>query len=260
MEALWQSPEASIVVVRAQAPVRRLADGRHEGGPGRDADARRPGARIGAVSPRRGRRARGALRPHARGRAREPARRDTRRPRLPDHVHGEPGAFERAPLSLRRAPQLALGLGRDAAARRVDWLVLAALDQAAQAVERVPDVDEARVERRDAEPDRVRAAEVRDDVGALDQRAADRPRLRVAQRRRASRARAGSRGEPSSKPSGASHASCSATISSVRRDRLRAQRLDAGLGGQLARPPRPRRARGSAACRRGSARCPSTGS
>ena len=48
---------------------------------------------------------------------------------------------------------------------------------AAQAVERVPDVDEARVERGDAEPDRVRAAEVGDDVRALDQRAGDRPGL-----------------------------------------------------------------------------------
>ena len=36
----------------------------------------------------------------------------------------------------------------------------------AQAVERVPDLGEARVERRDAEADRVRAAEVRRDAGA----------------------------------------------------------------------------------------------
>ena len=67
----------------------------------------------------------------------------------------------------------------DAAACRVDELVLAALDERAQAVERVPDVGVARVERRDAEPDRVGAAEVGDDVRALDQRDVDLPRLRV---------------------------------------------------------------------------------
>ena len=92
-----------------------------------------------------------------------------------------------------RAPRLRLG---DAAARRVDELVLAALDEAAQAVERVPDVDVARVERRDAEPDRVRAAEVRDDVRALDQRAADRPRLAGGASETCEPRRAGSRGEP----------------------------------------------------------------
>ena len=73
-------------------------------------------------------------------------------------------------------------LGDAASALASDQALLAALDEAAQAVERVPDVDEARVERRDAEPDRVRPAEVGDHVRALDQRAADRPRLGVAER------------------------------------------------------------------------------
>ena len=56
------------------------------------------------------------------------------------------------------------------------------LDEAAQAVERVPDVGVAGVERGDAEADGVRAAEVGDDVRALDQRAADRPRVGVLDR------------------------------------------------------------------------------
>ena len=61
--------------------------------------------------------------------------------------------------------------------------ILGATDElGAEAVECVPDVDEAGVERCDAEPDRVRSAEVGDDVRALDQRAADRPRLRVGDR------------------------------------------------------------------------------
>ena len=70
----------------------------------------------------------------------------------------------------------------EATYRVLAWRCSPRSTSAAQAVERVPDVDEARVERRDAEPDRVRAAEVGDDVGALDQRAADRPGLGVAQR------------------------------------------------------------------------------
>src|SRR6185312_12285009 len=69
------------------------------------------------------------------------------------------------PLTARSTPTT-LELGHPAAGG-VDLAVLAALDQAAQAVERVPDVGIARVERRDPEPDRVRAAEVRDDVRAL---------------------------------------------------------------------------------------------
>jgi hypothetical protein len=58
--------------------------------------------------------------------------------------------------------------------------VLARGDEALDPVDRVPDVDEARVERRQAEPDRVRAAEVRDDVRAGDECLAHLPRLLVA--------------------------------------------------------------------------------
>ena len=50
VEALWQSPDASIVVGARQAPARRLARRRHEGRPGEDA-AEWPSAEIGAVSP-----------------------------------------------------------------------------------------------------------------------------------------------------------------------------------------------------------------
>ena len=69
----------------------------------------------------------------------------------------------------------------------------------------------------------VRAAEVGDDVRALDQRAGDRPGLVVAERD-VRAARAGSRGEPSAKPSGASHASCSAISRSVSATPSRAAR------------------------------------
>ena len=67
----------------------------------------------------------------------------------------------------------------DAGQRLVDVVVDATFDQVPQARHRVVDVDRARVERRDAEAHRVRHAEVRDDVGSLDQRPADRPGLGV---------------------------------------------------------------------------------
>ena len=53
-------------------------------------------------------------------------------------------------------------------------------DEDGQPVDRVPDVRVARVERRQAEADAVRPAEVGDDVRMLDQRPADPPRIRVA--------------------------------------------------------------------------------
>src|SRR5688572_5081424 len=65
--------------------------------------------------------------------------------------------------------------------RGVDLKVLLALDHAAQALDRLADVGEAGVERREAEADAVGAAVVRDHVLTLDQRAADPPGLRVAE-------------------------------------------------------------------------------
>jgi hypothetical protein len=62
---------------------------------------------------------------------------------------------------------------------RLDELVLASLDEIAQPLEGVVDVREARIQRRQAEADRVGAAEVRDHPGTLDQGPADRPRLGV---------------------------------------------------------------------------------
>ena len=89
-------------------------------------------------------------------------------------IPGRPG---RPPWPPAPSPAL-----RDAPARGVDVPMLAAPDQPPQAVERVPHVGVARIERRDAEPDRVGPAEVGDHRRALDQRAADRPRLGVADR------------------------------------------------------------------------------
>ena len=73
------------------------------------------------------------------------------------------------------------GARSDAAAarcRRSRWSPRST--RVAQALERVVHVHEARVERRHAEPDRVRPAEVGDHLRALDQRPADRPGLVVA--------------------------------------------------------------------------------
>src|SRR5919109_3318863 len=64
---------------------------------------------------------------------------------------------------------------------RVHVAVFAALDEPRQPVDRVPDVDEAAVERREPEPDRVWRPEVRNHVCPLDQRAAEAPALVVAQ-------------------------------------------------------------------------------
>ena len=108
----------------------------------------------------------------------------------------DPGADPRAPPWPR--PRRAPGLYVTRPRVRVDEAVLAALDQPAQAVERVPDVGVARVERRDAEPDRVRAR------GSRGRRAARSISATLIghasgwrERRRASRGRAASRGEPS---------------------------------------------------------------
>ena len=60
--------------------------------------------------------------------------------------------------------------------------MLAALHQRAGAVEGVEDVDEAGVERREAEAHHVGRAEVWQHPGALDQRAADPPALGVGER------------------------------------------------------------------------------
>ena len=127
-------------------------------------------------------------------------------PRRPRGLAARP---VRAPLDDRHAHR-GHGRGGDAAAHRGGDVLSHArtrvgstsrctprCDEVAQPVDRVIDVDEAGVERRDAEPHGVGAAEVGDDVGALDQRLADRPRLGVAQATRASRACAASRGEPS---------------------------------------------------------------
>src|ERR671916_2335228 len=90
-----------------------------------------------------------------------------------------PRGCRRAPTwrSTRSWPSRAL-LGH-AQPRGLDEAVLTPLDQAAQAIEGVVDVGEPGVERRESEPDRVRAAEVRDHAGPLDQGAADRPGLGV---------------------------------------------------------------------------------
>src|SRR5829696_5672554 len=53
--------------------------------------------------------------------------------------------------------------------------MLAALDEVGQALQGVVDVDEARIERRHAESDRVWSSEVRNYARAFDQRPADRP-------------------------------------------------------------------------------------
>ena len=116
-------------------------------------------------------------RPHQTRPTGSAAGRAARRHRADPRAHRPP---DRPAVHPRGVPVASDGLR--AAAAGVDLALLAALDQAPQAVERVPDVDEAGVERRDAEPDRVRAAEVGDDVRALDQRAADRPGLVVADR------------------------------------------------------------------------------
>ncbi len=55
------------------------------------------------------------------------------------------------------------------------------LDQTAQPIHRVPDVNEARVERRKSKPNDVRLAEVDDHPGPLDERPADRPGFAMAQ-------------------------------------------------------------------------------
>ena len=60
--------------------------------------------------------------------------------------------------------------------------MLAALDEPARSLDDLGDVGRARVERREAEADRVWSAEVRDDARALDQGAADAPRLLVSER------------------------------------------------------------------------------
>ena len=138
--------------------------------------------------------------------------------------------------------------------RRVEQPVLAALDERAQAVERVPDVGEARVERRDAEPDRVGPAEVghrrrrarsaRGMIGHAS-RVAQRD-VRAAARRVARRAeREAERRQPGVVRARRSARSARRTSRAARRCRPRRS---------AARPPRPPRARGSAACRPGSAR------
>ena len=66
--------------------------------------------------------------------------------------------------------------------RGVELGVLARLDDARQPVDRIPDVDEAGVDRREPEADRVGRAEVGDDVGALDERPADPPRVGMPER------------------------------------------------------------------------------
>ena len=98
-------------------------------------------------------------------------------------------------------------------------------------VDRLPHVGVAGVERRDAEPDGIRAAEVGDDAGAVDQRARDLPGLRVAQRdvgaARGGVARRAEREAERREPG-----VVQGDDQLGQRDRLAVQRGDAGLGGE----------------------------
>ncbi len=73
-------------------------------------------------------------------------------------------------------------VSRDPGRCCLDLAVLAALDEASQPIDGVPGVDEPRVERREPEADRVRATEVGNHIGSLDQRATELPRVDVAKR------------------------------------------------------------------------------
>ena len=87
----------------------------------------------------------------------------------------------------------------------LDFVVLAGLYEPRQPVDGVPDVHEAAVERGETEPHRVRWAEVRDHVGALDQGAAEAPAVVVSEGNVPRRA--GSRGVFKRNPSGARRSS-----------------------------------------------------
>ena len=126
-------------------------------------------------------------------------------------------------------------------------------------VDRVPHVDEAGVERREAEADRVGRAEVGDDVRALDERPADRARRRggaatTCAPRRCGVARRAEREAERRQP----------RVVEVDRElgeraALARTPVDARLGQHLARPRRRPPGRGSAASRPGTAPIAATG-
>ncbi len=189
----------------------------HEGGVRAGRVQREHGGRA-ADGQRDGRREpRGARGGRPRGRAPVGSRADV----VERYARGS-ASRSRAACASRRASTVSGGLGH-APHRRVDLAVRAGRDDVARALRGLDDVGEARVEGGEGEADDVRAPEVRDDARPLDERAADPPGLRVAQRDMPA-ARRASRGEATVKPCGVRCSSASATNASVSARPLAAMR------------------------------------
>ena len=258
LDAPARAPAGDAGRGRARSPTRRRGDaapppaGWDVPRPRRRGERRARGAALAARVAARRAAARAA---RAARRARPPAARlRPRGARLRSSSSSWAGAARRRPRRRGHPDQL-----RHAARRGVDRLVRAARDELARAPRRLVRRPRTACRARGSRSGCGPAGGSRDDARPLDQRAADLPALRVA-RGDVAAARAASRGDASVKPSGASHVVVQRRRTG-RSARASSRRSPASPPRRRARRrTRPRRGRGSAACRRGSARCPSAGS